>query len=246
MKDSLVPTAHGAWLILVTAILLGVLAGGEEAGAGTLALSLSAVFGFCAVDRLLCGLKDPERHPVALRMGIIYAVFGLLAGLIAVADVGVMRLLWIGGTAPFLGLLAWWLGRTPRYRRAFEIFCMVSLSLVLPAVSLTTGCPIAWPMFALSAVFALHVMHASFRTRAHLQPHQRRLARWVGVVGGLVVLALIGSGGISVPLALAVVIGLAEPWAPDWKPMPAKRIGWRETALIALFPIALLLEGWLG
>ncbi len=244
MKDSPVPTAHGAWLILATAILLGVLSG-EEAGAGTLALSLSAVFGFCAVDRLLCGLKDPERHPVALRLGLVYAAVGFLAGVFAAAEVGPLRLLWIGGAAPFLGLLAWWLARRPRYRRAFEVFGMVSLSLVLPAVSLSTGCPVGWPMFALSAVFALHVMHASFRTRAHLQPRQRQLARWSGVAGGLVVLALFGSGGISVPLALAVAIGLAEPWAPDWKPLPAKRIGWRETALISLFPLALLLEGWL-
>ncbi|RMH00758.1 MAG: hypothetical protein D6702_13125 [Planctomycetota bacterium] len=245
MKDAPVPTAHGAWLILATAILLGVLSG-EEAGPGTLALSLSAVLGFCAVDRLLVGLKNRERHPAALRLGVVYAVFGFVAGVLAALEVGWLRLLWIGGLAPFLGLAAWALSRSPRHRPAFEGFGMVCLSLVLPAVSLSTGCPVGWPLFTLWAVFALHVLHASLRTRAHLQPRHRRLARWVGVAAGLIVLALVGSGGVSEPIALAVVIGLAEPWSPDWKPLPARRIGWRETALISLFPLALLVERLLG
>lgn len=245
MKDSPVPKAHGAWLILATAILLGVLSG-ESAGKGTLALSLAAVFGFCAVERLLVGVKDPAQHAVALRLGLVYAACGFAAGVFAAVEVGPLRLVWIGALVPLLAAAAWLLSRRPRTRPAFEVLGMVSLSLVLPAVSLSTGCPIAWPMFALSAVFALHVAHAALRTRAHLQPQRRALARWSGLAGGLILLGLTGSGGISVPLALAVAIGLAEPWAPDWKPLPARRIGWRETALIALVPLALALEGLLS
>ncbi|MBC8328147.1 MAG: hypothetical protein H8E31_05300, partial [Planctomycetes bacterium] len=44
----------------------------------------------------------------------------------------------------------------------------------------------------------------------------------------------------------AVVTAPAEHGAPDGKPLPAKRNGGRETALIALFPLALLLKELLG
>ncbi len=241
MRDSLLPRAHGAWLVLGTAILLGLLSG-QRAGPGTLALSLAAVFGFCATERLLTGLKDPAHHREALHLGLLYAALGLLTGIWATWEVGPERLLWLAALAPLLGWVQFRLARRPQLRPAYEALGMVSLSLVLPAVSLSTGCPVGWPLYALSAVFTLHVLHAAFRTRAHLRPRQREMARWAGSIGGLVLLGLVGSGGVSVPFALAVAIGLAEPWAPDWRPLPARRIGLRETALIALLPLALLIS----
>jgi hypothetical protein len=227
------PRAHGAWLILATAILLGVLSG-VEPGKGTLALSLAAIAAFCSGERWMSGARKPA---------LIHFFTFSLASIWALQEVAISQLFWIGMSAGGFALTQWLLRKR---RVASEINGMVALSLALPAVSLASGCPIGWPLFTLSALFSLHVLHAALRTRAHLAPKRRPIARTVGLIGGLFVLALLLTGNLGVPLALAMVIGLAEPWAPDWTPLKVKSIGWRETALLVLIPASLIVESFLG
>ncbi len=232
MWKAFIPRAHGAWIILATAILLGLLYG-EQPGPGALALSLAAIFGFCTAERAFAK---------AWRAASIHALAFCLAAVWSTFEVPLSQLVILASAAGAFAIVQFFL----RHRRvAFEVVGMVSLSLVLPAVSLATGCPVGWPLFALTAVFAMHVMHAAFRTRAHLSPKRRPTARIVGLGAGLVVLGLLLTGSIGIPIALAVGFGLAEPWAPDWTPLRARTIGLRETALIALVPVAFLVQQYL-
>ena len=233
MNSPLLPRAHGAWFILATAILLGILSG-EEPGRGTLALSLAAIAGVCSAERWMAGARKPA---------LLHLAGFCLAGGWALQEVALSQLFWIGISAGGFAITQWFLRKR---RIAFEIIGMVALSLALPAVSLASGCPIGWPLFTLSALFSLHVLHAALRTQAHLAPKRRPIARIVGLFGCLFVLALLLTGNLGVPLALAIVIGLAEPWAPDWAPLKAKSIGWREAALLALIPASLIVESFLG
>jgi len=117
---------------------------------------------------------------------------------------------------------------------------MCALALTLPSASLVAGCPIGWPLAALSLAYLIHVGHAVLRTHAHLDPMLRRRARLAGLFGAGLVCALSLSGGLPVILAFAVLLGLIEPWLPRWQRMPAKRIGRRETLLLAALPLAWL------
>jgi YwiC-like protein len=239
MRDSALPAAHGAWLVLLTGLLMGVVLGGQPSH-GTLALAITVVTTFSAAERLLTVWAAQQPRPNAMRAGIVSACLAGVSGIWTLVLVGPMRLLWL---VPFALLAAWAekrLAGKARTRRSFEMVGMISLVLVLPAASIASGCPIAWPLAALSLAFLIHVAHAVLRTHAHMQPARRDRARIAGIVGGVIVLVLGFTQHLPLVVSLAILIGLAEPWLPNWRPMPAKKIGQRETILILGLPLALL------
>jgi hypothetical protein len=241
MRDGALPAAHGAWLVLLTGLLLGTLVGGT-ATAGSLALALTAIATFCAGERLVVAMTSRTPHPTALRSGLVALSVAAIAGIWTLVEVGPMRLIWLIPIALGLVLLERQLGRSKKRRKEFEFVGMVGLVLTLPAASIATGCPIGWPIAALSLAFLIHVGHAVFRTHAHLQPKNRIVARWVSIGGGVAVAVLVWTGGLAWPIGAAVMLGLFEPWAPHWSPLPAKAIGRRETLLILALPLAWLIS----
>lgn len=240
MRDGALPAAHGAWLVLLTGLLLGTLVGGT-ATAGSLALALTAIATFCAGERLVVAWTSRRPHPAALRSGLVALGVAAVTGIWTLIEVGPMRLLWLVPAALGLVWLSTFLGKKKRLRKEFEFVGMTGLVLTLPAASVATGCPIGWPIAALSLAFLVHVGHAVFRTHAHLQPQNRVVARWVSIAGALAVGILVWAGGLAWPVGLAVLIGLAEPWAPTWSPLPAKSIGRRETLLLLSLPLAMMI-----
>ncbi len=241
MRDSALPAAHGAWLVLLTGLLLGTLVGGT-ATAGSLALALTSIATFCAGERLILAMTSKKPHPTAMRSGLIALAVATIAGIWTLIEVGPMRLIWLVPVALGLVVLERQLGRSKKRRKEFEFFGMIGLVLTLPAASIASGCPIGWPIAALSLAFLIHVGHAVFRTHAHLQPQNRIVARWVAVGFALLVIALVLSESLAWPIGLAVLIGLAEPWMPTWSPLPAKSVGRRETLLILSLPVAWLIS----
>ncbi|MBT3339988.1 MAG: hypothetical protein HN405_03525 [Planctomycetes bacterium] len=236
------PSAHGAWLVLGTAVLLGAMLGGDPTK-GTLALTLAAVFSFAGLNRLLFGLRNPQTHRAALVRGGIFLGLAAAAGVWTFTEVGFSRLAWLIPIALIFAVAQW---RLQKKQRLFQLIGMVALSLALPAASIASGCPIAWPFFAVAIVFALHAGHATLRTHAHLMPKTRANAQWLAIVGGGLLLAMLATDGISLPVAVAVALGLAEPLAPNWRPQPAKAVGRKETVLLLLLPLAFLIESWLN
>ncbi len=240
MRDGALPAAHGAWLVLLTGLLLGTLVGGT-ATAGSLALALTAIATFCAGERLVVAMTSRTPHPTAMRSGLAALAVAAITGIWTMIEVGPMRLVWLVPIALGLVWLSTVLGKKKKRRKEFEFVGMTGLVLTLPAASIATGCPIGWPIAALSLAFLVHVGHAVFRTHAHLQPKNRIVARWVSVAGGITVAFLVWTGGLAWPIGAAVLLGLFEPWAPKWSPMPAKAIGRRETLLILALPLAMMI-----
>jgi len=240
MRDSALPAAHGAWLVLLTGLLLGTLVGGT-ATAGSMALALTAIAVFCAGERLVVAWTSKTPHPTALRSGLVAATVAVITGIWTLVEVGPGRLVWLVPCALLLVLLEKRLASNRHRRKEFEFVGMAGLVLALPAASIATGCPIGWPIAALSLAFLIHVGHAVFRTHAHLQPQNRVVARWVAVGGAVIVVALIATDSLAWPVGVAVLIGLAEPWAPTWSSLPAKKVGRRETLLILALPLAWLI-----
>ncbi len=240
MRDRVIPANHGAWIVLITGLGLGTLFGGDPS-TGTLALSLTAVAVFCAAERLLTAASTQGGHPRALRSGLVAASIGTVTGMWTLAEVGVVKLAWVLPCALLLAMAERRLSQRKASRPVYELVGMSALVLALPAASLASGCPIGWPLAALSLAFLIHVVHAVLRTHAHLKPKRLVIARVGGLIGiGLVVL-LAALDGLPWIVALAVIFGLVEPWVPSWSPMPAKRIGRRETVLILALPLAWLL-----
>ncbi len=235
------PTAHGAWLVLGTAVLLGAMLGGNP-GKGTLALTLSAVFSFAGMNRLLFGLRHAHTHRAAIVRGSIFLGLALATGIWTITEVGFSRLAWLLPMALLFAFAQW---KLHRKQRVFQLLGMIALSLALPAASIASDCPIAWPFFAVAIVFALHAGHATLRTHAHLVPKTRANAQWLAIVGGGILLAMVATDGISLPVAVAVALGLAEPLAPNWRPQQAKAVGRKETILLLLLPLAFWIDSLL-
>ena len=227
-------------MVLLTGLLMGTLVGGT-ATAGSVALALTAIATFCAGERLVMAMTSRKPHPTAMRSGIAALAVAAVTGIWTLIEVGAMRLIWLVPIALGLVWLSTWLGKRKKLRKEFEFVGMTALVLALPAASIATGCPIGWPIAALSLAFLVHVGHAVFRTHAHLQPKNLMVARGVSIAGGLAVAFLVWTGGLAWPIGAAVLLGLFEPWAPKWSPLPAKSIGRRETLLILALPLAMLL-----
>lgn len=236
MRDAALPHNHGAWLVLAGGLLLGGLAGGSFS-LPLFVLTLASLAGFVAVERTLAG-----NGPRARRSAWTAAAVAGLAGIWLLQHEQGRRLIYLAPLAVVFSLAAVRLARRHARgdRRRFELVCMSALALALPSASLVAGCPVGWPLAALSLAYLIHVAHAVLRTHAHLDPKLRGRAQLAGLFGAGLVFALAISGGLPVILAIAVLIGLIEPWLPRWQRMPAKRIGRRESLLLAALPLAWL------
>jgi hypothetical protein len=261
------PGEHGAWVFLLSPLLMGLFAGraagGEwTAAAGWLVLAALAAFllrqPVSVAVKVQSGRRSRDDLPAAVLWTLVYGAVGLGATGVLVAQ-GQGRLLWLA--LPALPVFAWHLAligrRAERRQLGVELVGSGVLALAAPAgywvMSGTTGgvgwwlWVLAWLQSAASIVYA----YLRLEQRVLKQPptvglRLRQGQRALLYAGFNVVLALgLGAARIA-PAAIVVPFGLqlAETVWGVLRPavgVPPVRIGLRQLLVSTLFTLLFVL-----
>ncbi len=247
-----VPKEHGASLMAVHGLLLGVIAGLEAGGRDLAGLALAVLFGtlFVPLAAAVSVISHPKVRSRALRRAVTLGV--------ALAAIGLLALV-RGPAGPLLGLAGAGAGIAALYGVArartgarsvpTQLAAIAGISLLAPcAWVLLGGGSDRWPLAAVAAFASFGGTVPYVRERVR---RRRRADRTVGdrARNGLVALlwqalalalalGALAAGAVHPLVPIAFVPGAVKTFAgilrPESKP-PVKRIGYLETVISTVF-----------
>jgi len=257
MRHVALPAEHGAWVLLLGPLAVGLCAGGRLSG-DSLLVSLAALAAFLVRQPLtlavkaLGGRRGREVLPAATLWIGVWGALGLAAAVwLALRGFGRVLLL----ALPGVPVLAWHLGlvfrRDERRQWGVEVLAAGSLALAAPAaqwVGAGRPDPSDWVLWVLMwAQSAASITHAYLRLeqrglgRPPSPAERRRMAR---PALGLTTFNLVGSGVLGVATSVSPWIALAflvqwgdTLWCATHPAVGVKprSIGYRQLATSVLF-----------
>jgi YwiC-like protein len=236
---SLLPAEHGSWFMLGFPLVLGLLLHPGLPGACLGLAALAAFLGRPALRRLLDGRRDPAQLRALLLLGGLAGALGVGTGLLS----DFRFLIPLACVSPLaLFALRADLGRATR-TLAVELAAQASFSGLAAALVLAGGGAApqagrAW-LFAtlLGGANLAHVRHLlgyAHRLEALELRRRRHLVHALHLALAGLSAALLAAGGLPGLLWTGWTLLLYARALRPYRPLPARRLGWREGGLSAV------------
>jgi hypothetical protein len=245
LRSVAVPSEHGGWGLTAEPVLLGLLVAPSAAGA---LLGLASMVAFLARTPLRVVLVDRHRHRHLPRTRLARQVLAVEAAVLVALVAAAVRLAdgsfwWPALVAAPLAVVALGFDARSRSRRLLpELAGTAAIAAAAPMIVLAVGEPAsvavaAWLIVAARDISSItHVVGQVARLHGRTTSPQRPLAADAAALLGAATAVAIEPSALAGAVAVGIAVVLQRPLAG--RPVPAKTIGLRQTALGAAVTLA--------